>query len=244
MNRIIQIAIAVLIFTSCSFDSKQKEENDDRAIILSADREAPLGWVYLRIYQDSTFEFESAGLRKGEIYKGKAIITEDLIRFDYIDSVPKAGQTAIYDKNTVMYIDGKYLERVGISHSDLAESLYDKISVRIINNIIQQSLDYPELQQYYHIDEFPDRLPLKIAMTGLINPYTTQRIEKFGSQIHLIRINPSEPKDNYLEFSNWNIDEHNLEFRLLYKPEGIIADYLFEKVNDNWNIKKVLINEE
>lgn len=244
MNRIVQIAIIALIFTSCSFDSKQKEEKDDRVIILSADREAPLGWVYLRIYQDSTFEFESAGLRKGEIYKGKAQITEDLIYFNYIDSVPKAGQTAIYDKNTVMYIDGKYLERVRISYSDLSESIYDKIGVRNINNIIKQSLDYSELQQYYHVDELPDRLPLKIAMTGLINPYTTQGIEKFGSQIHLIRINPSEPKDNYLEFSDWKVDKHNLEFRLLYKPEGIIVDYFFGKVNDNWNIKKVLINEE
>ena len=95
MNRIVQIAIVVLIFTSCSFDSKQKEGQDDKVIILSADREAPLGWVYLRIYQDSTFEFESAGLRKGEIYKGKALITMDMICFNYIDSVPKAGQTAI-----------------------------------------------------------------------------------------------------------------------------------------------------
>ena len=136
MNKIVQLVIVVLIFTSCSFDSKQKEENDDRVTILSADREAPLGWVYLRIYQDSTFEFESAGLRKGEIYKGKALITEDLICFNYKDSVPNAGQTAIYDKNTVMFIDGKYLERVRISHSDLSESVYDKIGVNKINNII------------------------------------------------------------------------------------------------------------
>jgi hypothetical protein len=244
MNRIVQIVIVVLIFTSCSFDSKQKEEKDDRVIILSADREAPLGWVYLRIYQDSTFEFESAGLRNGEIYKGKALITEDLICFNYIDSVPKAGQTAIYDKNTVMYIDGKYLERVGISHSDLSESIYDKIGVRKINNIIQQSLDYPELQQYFHVKEFPDRLPLKIAMTGLINPYTTQGIEKFGNPVHLVRLNTSEQKDSCLEFSDWKVVEDYLEFRLSYKPEGIIINYAFENVNDKWEIKKVLINEE
>jgi len=31
--------------------------------VLVADREAPLGWAYLKIYEDKSFEFISKGLR-------------------------------------------------------------------------------------------------------------------------------------------------------------------------------------
>jgi hypothetical protein len=107
------VTLAIMLLNSCtktkSIDSEAKEP------ILLADREAPLGWVYLRIYSDSTFEFESKGLeRTGTIYPGTIELNGDTILFHYSDSIPKAGDRAILTDRTVAYFGGKYSERVEI----------------------------------------------------------------------------------------------------------------------------------
>jgi hypothetical protein len=105
-----------LSLTRCSFDRQVM----DKMPILTADREAPLGWMYLRIYADNTFEFESRGLeRKGEIFAGTVSIQNDTLRFTYFDAVPRAGFTAIVTESQVVYIDGEYPERLAIKRNEL-----------------------------------------------------------------------------------------------------------------------------
>ena len=84
-----------------------------------ADREAPLGWVYLRIYEDSTFEFESRGLRTGTIYPGTIDLKNDTIIFYYADSIPSAGTKAVIGDKRVSYINGEYHESVEIKVNKL-----------------------------------------------------------------------------------------------------------------------------
>ena len=139
-----------------------KNKKDKKELLLQADREAPLGWVYLRIYKDSTFEFESRGVRTSTVYQGKAEINKYQIRFNYTDSIPKAGSLAIYDKNSVYYTNGDYPERVGITVTKLDSSIYDRFSISEINQILQQAIDLPELQQYFHLDDDSTIKPLKI----------------------------------------------------------------------------------
>ena len=93
MKHIPKLIIGLLIIVSCS--TKKKEEKKE--ILLLANREAPLGWLHLRVYKDSTFEFESSGLRTSTKYKGKALIDKYQIQFNFFDSIPKAGSIAIYD---------------------------------------------------------------------------------------------------------------------------------------------------
>ena len=109
---------ASLFLTSCNNSSVRTEKTP----ILKADREAPLGWVYLTIYQDSTFEFKLTGIRgDGDIYKGKVQIDKDSLFFAYSDSIPRAGKTAVYNDKVVAYIDGEYPERVNISFTKLTK---------------------------------------------------------------------------------------------------------------------------
>lgn len=116
MRKVIGILILVLIFSSCHQQTENKET------ILLADREAPLGWVYLRVYKDKTFEFESRGLeRKGDIYAGHLELKNDTIYFHYSDSIPKAGNKAILTKNSVSYFGGEYPESLGIKKNELNE---------------------------------------------------------------------------------------------------------------------------
>ena len=112
------VVFASLTITSCNISSRTTE----KPTLLKADREAPLGWVYLTIYQDSTFEFRMTGIRGvGDVYKGKVEIGKDSLFFTYSDSIPRAGKTAIYNDKFVAYIDGEYPERVNISMSKLTK---------------------------------------------------------------------------------------------------------------------------
>jgi hypothetical protein len=112
------VALVSLTITSCNNSSRTTE----KPILLKADREAPLGWVYLTIYQDSTFEFTLTGIRGvGDVYKGKVEIGKDSLFFAYSDSIPRAGKTAVYNDKVVAYIDGEYPERVNISMTKLTK---------------------------------------------------------------------------------------------------------------------------
>jgi len=90
-----------------------------KSVLLKADREAPLGWVYLTIYQDSTFEFTLTGVRIRTVFDGKVEIRNDSLFFAYTDSIPKAGKTAVYNDKVVAYIDGEYPERLNINFTEL-----------------------------------------------------------------------------------------------------------------------------
>jgi hypothetical protein len=99
-----------LILTLNSCNRTEKKET-----LLLADREAPLGWVSLRIYKDKTFEFESRGLeRKRDIYPGSFELKNDTIFFKYSDSIPKTGNKAILTEKYVTYFSGEYPERLEI----------------------------------------------------------------------------------------------------------------------------------
>ncbi|WP_179321165.1 hypothetical protein [Winogradskyella helgolandensis] len=113
MKYLIIILTILLTLTSCN-----QEKEKERETILLADREAPLGWVYLRIYKDKTFEFESRGLeRVGDIYAGNVELKNDTIYFKYLDSIPKAGNKAILTEKFVSYFNGDYPERLEIKKS-------------------------------------------------------------------------------------------------------------------------------
>jgi len=109
------IIILTLIFTlTCCNRTEEKET------LLLADREAPLGWVYLRIYKDKTFEFESRGLeRKGDVYTGTVELKNDTLYFNHSGLIPKAGNKAILTEKSVSYFDGEYPESLEIKKNEL-----------------------------------------------------------------------------------------------------------------------------
>ena len=108
------IIILTLILTLFSCNRTEKET------LLLADREAPLGWVFLRIYKDKTFEFESRGLeRRGDIYSGTVDLRNDTLYFKYSDSIPRAGNKAILTEKFVSYFSGEYPESLEIKKNDL-----------------------------------------------------------------------------------------------------------------------------
>ncbi|MEO8516905.1 MAG: hypothetical protein ABI426_09175 [Flavobacterium sp.] len=108
---IIQIFI-VFLMINC------KGRSDENAILL-ADREAPMGWISLKIYNDNTFEFISSGLFSDDVYPGTVRISNDTLYFKYSEKIPKSGKTAVINKRYVTYIDGKYTEMIEIKRNKI-----------------------------------------------------------------------------------------------------------------------------
>ncbi|MCX8531253.1 hypothetical protein [Chryseobacterium luquanense] len=105
--------ILLLIIISCK---------DERKAVLLADREAPIGWIYLEMFDDKTFNFISkGGLRGDDIYSGNFNIKSDTVYFKYKDSIPQVGSKAIIQKGYVSYINGSYPESVQIKLNILQE---------------------------------------------------------------------------------------------------------------------------
>ncbi|MET3536176.1 hypothetical protein [Chryseobacterium limigenitum] len=94
-------------------------KNEKKAVLL-ADREAPLGWIYLKMYDDKSFEFISQGMmRDKDIYKGIYELKNDTLYFKYNDSIPRAGSKAVIKKGFVDYINGNYPESIEIKLNKL-----------------------------------------------------------------------------------------------------------------------------
>lgn len=108
----IRLLYLVLIIISC--------KKEDKKEVLLADREAPLGWIYLKMYDDKSFEFISQGMmRDKDVYSGIYEIKNDTLYFKYKDSIPKAGLKAVIEKEFVNYINGSYHESVQIKLNKL-----------------------------------------------------------------------------------------------------------------------------
>lgn len=105
------IILILLLTISC------KEEKKG---VLLADREAPLGWIYLKMYDDYTFDFISRGvLRDENIYSVSYNVRSDTVYFKYKDSIPHAGSMAVIKDGFVIYLNGKYHESVEIKLNNI-----------------------------------------------------------------------------------------------------------------------------
>jgi hypothetical protein len=105
-----------MLFFVCA--RRHTPENNKKKI-LAADREAPIGWVILSIYEDSTFEYTTSGARNLTEYSGYARIKNDTINFHYKDSIPVVGNIAVIENNYVVYIAGAYCEHIEIKINEL-----------------------------------------------------------------------------------------------------------------------------
>ncbi len=109
----IRLLYLMLIIISCKKENKKE--------VLLADREAPLGWMYLKMYNDKSFEFISQGMmRDKDVYTGSYNLKNDNLYFEYRDSIPKAGSKAVIEKGFVNYINGSYHESIQIKLNKLS----------------------------------------------------------------------------------------------------------------------------
>ncbi len=112
-------SLSIIFFFYILFTFQSCKQKPEKIILLTADREAPLGWVHLNIYEDKSFEFISSGIRKDVIYPGTVRISTDTLYFEYAGKTPKAGKVAVIENNFITYIKGSYRENLEIKSNHL-----------------------------------------------------------------------------------------------------------------------------
>ena len=104
--------------------------------------------------------------------------------------------------------------------------------------ILQLLLNVPQLAQYYHFDERPERLPLKIANVTAVD---------FGSATLLAAGKPAiltrSRDDQAFEITACDFRSNRAEIRFLYPVEGLIGQVTFKKVEDKWSVDQIEVGE-
>lgn len=105
-----------------------------------------------------------------------------------------------------------------------------------ISELIHAAINFSELDNYYHVSELPDRIPLRV----LINNVVTKSYHhiKFGKPVLYVSDNP------HLIFNSISIDKRNkakVVFR--YIPEGLSVEIILKK-KSSWVIIDSKLKEE
>ncbi len=120
-----------------------------------------------------------------------------------------------------------------------------ELSGREIKNILKLALDFPDLQQYYHVDQLPSRCPIVIQEFGPINAKNIEGLSKFGEQVvvlNSISINANSTV-GFIGVSDWKHSSDKVNINLYYPAEGLIMEYKFEKLDGVWHIGEAQIHE-
>lgn len=107
--RIILLSLVIFSVLNC-------KRKSDKITLLLADREAPMGWISLKMYDDKTFEFISSGLFTDDIYPGTFKIHNDTIYFEYAKKIPKPGKTAIIEYHYIKYLDAPEILQIKLNN--------------------------------------------------------------------------------------------------------------------------------
>jgi len=195
------------------------------------------GGVYVTIKKENNKNIYNAiiysdGQKKIILFKGKLQLNTSK-KIDYKN--PKI--YSAWDGDILYLTNGDYLK------------VYDKesefMSVNEIREIIKLSINLPELQQYFHIDSDPSRIPLIISEFRLVKQVNMTGITKFGKDIVIKKAEDLRANQNrsYLQIENWSYTENTLKFQYLYTIEGILVSYGFVKKNGAWVLENSSIKE-
>jgi hypothetical protein len=134
---------------------------------------------------------------------------------------------------------------IGISNLTFGQKI-QKLPNNELRVIIELALNLPELQQYFHIDSNPERLPIKFKEFGDINATNLRGIKKFGTEVLILKNEELKQKNisDYLNVGDWTYVGNTLRLQLEYPIERINANYVFERVDTKWKIKSTELWEE
>ena len=103
--------LIILAFTLITCTSESNNQAD-----LIASREAPLGWVTLKLFKPNNFTIGTG--RGSKIHTGTYIIKKDTIKFNFKDSIPVNGcEEAIIKNRFINY--NKCWGSLKIAHNQL-----------------------------------------------------------------------------------------------------------------------------
>jgi hypothetical protein len=110
-------------------------------------------------------------------------------------------------------------------------------------HIIQQLLDLPELQQYYHAD-VPGRLPIKLLENASVP--RNARLQKFDFPVAILSAAELKKQGitDYVSIHQLGSHGDTLRYNLGYSIEGVICQVRFTKQHAVWKIEDYNLVEQ
>jgi hypothetical protein len=102
------------------------------------------------------------------------------------------------------------------------------------------------MQQYFHIDTDTTRKQIIIQYFGEANHSNLIGVKKFDRQIKIMteeEIKKQKIK-SYFVLVDWICGLNSVRMQLSYVGEGLIASYMFKKVDDKWTILNTELREK
>jgi hypothetical protein len=110
-----------------------------------------------------------------------------------------------------------------------------------VEQLLQMTLDLEKLDGYFHVDERPERKPLRILWSGAIP--SSVKLQKFGEPVVIIAREEAS-HGPYLEFTKVEVGDETGEVIFVYPPEGIGGTVKFRKSGGSWRVESLRLTEE
>jgi len=108
--------------------------------------------------------------------------------------------------------------------------------------ILQLTVDLPKLQQFFHVEEIPNRSPLRVAISDINTNCVS--LTKFGKKVILFDKNAiNKPIFPFLEILEINITANLATMSIEYSPEGVKGTAKLKKNDGKWELYKSHIVE-
>jgi len=110
-------------------------------------------------------------------------------------------------------------------------------------SLVEETINLDRLQPYYHVDTFPERIPLVVAVRN--KEVNCKNLEKFGKSVKIIYVDDSYNRVNeeYLDVTKLNVNNASALVNFHYSPEGIRGEIKFTKIDSRWVIDSSIIVE-
>ncbi len=104
---------------------------------------------------------------------------------------------------------------------------------------LQALLNRPELTEYLHADELPERIPLRVADRGLLP--TRPAVTSHGKPVRYVE---AAEEGEALVLESFTLEAGRGAVRFRYPPEGIAGSADLEETNGVWRVSRLSITEE
>ena len=105
--------------------------------------------------------------------------------------------------------------------------------------LLALAIERPTLASYYHVDEAPDRRPLRILRTAALTEEPS--LAKFGEPVIYVDPPSDEP---HLELTAAEITGDRAHLALEYPVEGLVMELWLVRDGSGWRVEREIFAEE
>ncbi|MBN4080247.1 hypothetical protein JYT31_01145 [Beggiatoa alba] len=109
-----------------------------------------------------------------------------------------------------------------------------------IQVFVGQLLNSKHLDDYWHIEIFPERVPVIVSLPFKVKIGETQ-IKKFGKPV--VFTHKLQKYKNVFAIQSFNVKDGKSTIEFVYNPEGIRGLATYEKKDKSWRLVNVEITE-